>query len=68
MVLTNHQLVFERASEKERMMVAINASGETYTAQHGDLNGSVTDLITGNKLQLEGRLEMAPYSTQYLKF
>ncbi|MCI9271581.1 MAG: maltodextrin glucosidase [Dorea sp.] len=67
-VLTNHQLVFERASEKERMMVAINASGETYTAQHGDLNGSVTDLITGNKLQLEGRLEMAPYSTQYLKF
>ena len=67
-VLTNHQLVFERASEKERMMVAINASGETYTAQHGDLNGSVTDLITGNKLQLEGRLEMAPYSTQYLNF
>lgn len=67
-VLTNHQLVFERASEKERMMVAINASGETYTAQHGDLNGSVTDLITGKKLQLEGRLEMAPYSTQYLKF
>ena len=67
-VLTNHQLVFERASEKERMMIAINASGETYTAQHGDLNGSVTDLITGKKLQLEGRLEMAPYSTQYLKF
>lgn len=67
-VLTNHQLVFERASEKERMMVAINASGETYTARHGDLNGSATDLITGKKLQLEGRLEMAPYSTQYLKF
>ena len=67
-VLTNHQLVFERASEKERIMAAINASGDTYTAQHGDLNGSVTDLISGKELQLNGQLEMAPYSVQYLKF
>lgn len=67
-VLTNHQLVFERASEKERIMAAINASGDTYTAQHRDLNGSVTDLISGKELQLSGQLEMAPYSVQYLKF
>lgn len=67
-VLTNHQLVFERASEKERIMAAINASGDTYTAQHGDLNGSVTDLISGKELQLNDQLEMAPYSVQYLKF
>ncbi|MCI8582539.1 MAG: maltodextrin glucosidase [Dorea sp.] len=67
-VLTNHQLIFERASEKERMMVAINASGDTYTAHHGDLNGAVTDLITAKELQLNGQLEMLPYSVQYLKF
>ncbi len=67
-VLTNHQLIFERASEKERMMVAINASGELYTAMHGDLNGSAADLISGEKLTLNGQLEMAPYSVQYLKF
>lgn len=66
-VLTNHQLIFERASQKECMMVAINASGDTYTAHHGDLNGSVTDLISGKELQLYGQLEMAPYSVQYLK-
>ena len=67
-VLTNHQLIFERASEKERILVAINASGDTYTAYHGDLNGTVTDLVSGNILALNGQYEMAPYSVSYLKF
>ncbi|MDO4313087.1 MAG: alpha-amylase family glycosyl hydrolase [Eubacteriales bacterium] len=67
-VLTNHQLIFERASEKERVLVAINASGDAYTACHGDLNGLVTELLSEETVQLNGQLAMAPYSVQYLKF
>ena len=67
-VLTNHQLIFERATEKEKLLVAINASDNSYIASHGDLNGSVIELITGSKLDLSGNLEMPPYSIQYLQF
>ena len=67
-VLTNHQLIFERASENERVFVAINASGDAFTASHGDLNGSVTDLLTNEEMQLNGLLDMPPYSVKYLKF
>ena len=67
-VLTNHQLIFERASENEKVFVAINASGDAFTASHGDLNGSVTDLLTNEEMQLNGLLDMPPYSVKYLKF
>ena len=67
-VLTNHQLIFERASEKERILVAINASGYHYTAYHGDLNGTVTELLSGNVVTLTGQFDMASYSVNYLKF
>ena len=67
-VLTNQQLIFERASEKERILVAINASGDHYTAYHGDLSGTVTELLSGNTITLNGQFDMAPYSVAYLRF
>lgn len=67
-VLTNHQLIFERASEKERILVAINASGDHYTAYHDDLNGTVTELLSDNTITLNGQFDMTPYSVSYLKF
>ena len=67
-VLTNHQLIFERASEKERILIAINASSDHYTAYHGDLNGTVIELLSGNAITLNGQFDMAPYSVNYLKF
>ena len=67
-VLTNHQLIFERATENERVMVAINASAGPFTAACGDLNGSVTDLLTDEKMSLAGQLDMPAYSIQYLAF
>ena len=67
-VLTNHQLIFERAVENERVMVAINASAGPFTAACGDLNGPVTDLLTGEKMTLAGQLDMPAYSIQYLAF
>lgn len=66
-VLTNHQLIFERRTDDERMLVAINASDAPFTAHNGELGGTTTDLLTGNEIQMSGQLEMPPYSVQYLK-
>ncbi len=65
--LTNHQLIFERRTDDERMLVAINASDAPFTAHNGELGGTMTDLLTGNEIQMSGQLEMPPYSVQYLK-
>ena len=67
-VIQNHQLLFERCSEKERVIVAINAADYVYTANAGELNGTATDLVTGQKVTMNGSLELKPYSVQYLKF
>ena len=66
-VLTNHQLIFERQTDDDRILVAINASDAPFTASNGELWGSMTDLLTGNEIQMNGQLELPPYSVQYLK-
>lgn len=67
-VIQNHQLLFERCSEKERVIVAINAADYPYTANAGELNGTAADLLTGETVTMNGQLELKPYSVQYLKF
>lgn len=67
-VIQNHQLLFERCSEKERVIVAINAADYVYTANAGELNGTAADLLTGETVTMNGQLELKPYSVQYLKF
>ena len=66
-VLTNHQLIFERKTDDDRILVAINASDAPFTASNGELWGSMTDLLTRNEIQMNGQLELPPYSVQYLK-
>ena len=66
-VIQNHQLVFERYSETERVFVAINAADTPYTAYHQDLNGKSVDLLSDTEIVLNGQLELPPYSVQYLK-
>lgn len=66
-VIQNHQLIFERRSEKERVFVAINASESPYTAYHKDLQGEAEELLTKTTVELNGSLELPAYSMQYLK-
>lgn len=54
-------------SDKEKILVAINASGDAFTANHGDLNGHMTELLSDKEICLTGQLEMEPYSIQYLR-
>lgn len=66
-MIMNHQLIFERKTDKERILVAINASDSPYTAHSGELSGSMVNLLTGETAELNGQLEMPAYSIQYLK-
>src|SRR5699024_7784195 len=45
-VITNHQLVFERRTESERVLVAINASDAEYTVGSHELNGTFSRMLT----------------------
>ncbi len=60
------QLVFERKTESERIFVAINASDAPFTACHGDLTGTAVELLNDTELILDGKLELPPYSVQYI--
>ena len=66
-VIQNHQLVFSRSSEKERIIVAVNAAADSYTAWNQELNGKALELLSGEEVNLDGKLELPPYSVQYLK-
>ena len=67
-IIQNHQLIFERMTEHERIFVALNASETPFTAYHQDLNGTVADLITDEEIAMTGSLKLPGYSVQYLKF
>ena len=66
-VLTNHQCVFRRSYNGENFYVAINASGEPYTAFWGCDKNMVTDFISGAIIDIGAGLMMEPYSVYYLK-
>lgn len=66
-VLTNKQCIFERKSENERVLVAINADSESYMAHFDAGCGMAVDLLTGEKHDFGGGSELAPYSAAFWK-
>ena len=66
-VLTNKQCIFERKTDAERVLVAINADSESYTAHFNAGCGTAIDLITGEKHDFGGGSELAPYSAYFWK-
>lgn len=66
-VLTNRQCIFERRSDRERVMVAINADETPYTAHFDAGCGKALDLITGVEVDFGGGCELAPYSAAFWK-
>ncbi len=66
-VLTNKQCIFERKSENERVLVAINADSESYTAHFDAGCGMAVDLISGEKHDFGGGSELKPYSAAFWK-
>ena len=82
-VITNKQLLFERVVEageaggrpdgpEARVLVAVNAVGEPFALQAGELSGEFVDVLggegrrAGEPVTLSGSLELAPYDVRYL--
>ncbi len=66
-VLTNKQIIFERACDGQRVLVAVNADSEAYTAHFDAGCGLAVDLITGQTHDFGGGSLLPPYSAQYWK-
>ena len=66
-VLTNKQCIFERKTDTERVLVAINADSEPYTAHFDAGCGMAEDLITGQPHDFGGGSELPPYSAYFWK-
>ncbi len=67
LVLTNHQCIFERACEGERILVAVNASDSPFTAHFDAGCGMAEDLLTGESHDFGGGSELPPYSVAFWK-
>jgi len=66
-VLTNGQCVFEREWEGERVYVAINAADSPFYAGFDAGAAEATDLITGEKIALNGGFEIPGYRAFFLR-
>jgi glycosidase len=65
-VLTNKQCIFRRSCNGENMYIAINADENNYTANADFGKNKVTDLLSGDIIDVAGGLEMSPYSVYYI--
>ena len=59
------QLIFERRTDTQRVLVAINADAAPYVAHFDAGCGLAWDLITGDKHDFGGGSELPPYSVQF---
>ncbi|MGN0395625.1 MAG: alpha-amylase family glycosyl hydrolase [Coprococcus sp.] len=66
-LLTNRQCIFERKTDTERVLVAINADENEYTAHFDAGCGTAVDLITGNPHDFGGGSTLPPYSAYFWK-
>ena len=66
-LLTNKQCIFERKTEGERVLVAINADGEDYYAHFNAECGRAVDLITGEDHDFGGGSKLPPYTARFWK-
>lgn len=65
--LTNKQAIFQRQFEDERVLFAVNADEEEYTAHFDAGCGMATDLITGEEFDFGGGAVLKPYTAYILK-
>ena len=66
-VLTNKQAIWERKTDSERVLIAINADSIPYNAHFDARCGTAVDLITGKMHDFGGGSELPPYSVAFWK-
>ncbi len=66
-LLTNRQCIFERKTDSERVLVAVNADESEYTAHFDAGCGTATDLISGEMHDFGGGSRLPGYSCFFWK-
>ncbi|MDE7113491.1 MAG: alpha-glucosidase C-terminal domain-containing protein, partial [Acetatifactor sp.] len=66
-VLTNRQCIFERKTDTERVLVAINADAQDFVAHFDAGCGQAEDLITGELHDFGGGSTLPAYSAFFWK-
>ena len=66
-LLTNRQCIFERKSEHERVLVAVNADAAPYHADFNAECGQAVDLLRGEKHDFGGGSDLPAYSAYFWK-
>ena len=66
-VLQNKHCIFERKTENERVLVAINADENPVTCHFDAGCGMAVDLLSGKTHDFGGGSELEPYSVQFWK-
>lgn len=66
-LLTNRQCIFERAAEGERVLVAVNADEQPFTAHFDAGCSRAVDLITGKEHDFGGGSTLPGYSAFFWK-
>jgi cyclomaltodextrinase len=56
--VANPQMIFERKSDEECVYALFNLEDDAWNAEAGELNGSFTDLMSGEKKPLTGSTEV----------
>lgn len=64
-LLQNKQVIFQRAFEGQRVLVAVNAGSDPYTAHFDAGVGRARDLLTGEVHDFGSGSELPPYSAFY---
>lgn len=65
--VTNKQLIFERKTDSERVLVMINLDENEYTAHFNAGAGCGVDLITGEHHDFGAGSVLPPYSVKYIR-
>lgn len=66
-LLTNRQCIFQRCTQDERVLVAINMDENPFTAHFDAGCGKAVDLITGKEHDFGGGSLLEPYSAYFWK-
>jgi glycosidase len=65
--LTSGQFIFERRSPAQRVLVCVNAEGAPHIAHFDAAAGMAVDMLSGDRVDFGGGLELPAYSVQYLE-
>ncbi len=67
LILTNRQCIWERKTERERILIAVNADSQSFQAYFDAGCGNAMELLEKKPYDFTGGTELAPYSVYVWK-